>query len=95
MTTLNPWKSGAVLAVTIAVAYAVCALLFALAPERGIDFMNAISHGMDFRKLGEPIPFTFLMFVYPLVVLTIWGFLVGALYTWLSKRWLRGHAHGS
>ena len=95
MTTLNPWKHGAVLAVTIAVAYTVCALLFALAPDRGIDFMNAISHGLEFRKLGTPAPFTFLMFAYPLAVLTIWGFLVGALYAWLSNRWLREHAHGS
>jgi hypothetical protein len=60
-------------------------LIYALAPERGIDFMNAISHGLDFRKLGTPAPFTFLMFFYPLVVLVIWGFLVGALYAWLRN----------
>lgn len=89
MTRLNPWKHGTVLAATIAIAYAACALLFALAPERGIDFMNALSHGLEFRKLGAPGPFTFLMFVYPLVVLVVWGFLVGALYAWLSNRFLR------
>ena len=90
MGTLNPWKHGVVLAVTIAVAYTVCAILYALAPERGVDFLNALFHGLDFHKLGSPGAFTFLAFFAPLVVLTIWGFLVGALYGWLSNRFLRG-----
>lgn len=85
MTTLTPWRSGVVLALTIAIAYAVCAFVYALAPERGIDFLNALLHGLDFRKLGAPAPFTFAMFVFPLLVFLIWGFLVGALYAWLSN----------
>ena len=89
MRALNPWKHGTVLSATIAVAYAVCALLYALAPGPGIEFMNALAHGLDFGKLGTPVPFTFLMFVFPLVVLAVWGFLVGALYAWLSNRLLR------
>ena len=89
MNATNPWRNGVVLALTIAVAYTVCALIYALAPERGIDFVNALSHGLDFRKLGTPAPFTFPMFFYPFVVLVIWGFLVGALYAWLQNL-LRG-----
>lgn len=89
MATVNPWKSGVVLAVTIAVAYAVCALLYTLAPERGIDFLNALFHGLDFRKLDAPAPFTFPAFVYPLIIFAVWGFLVGALYAWLANRFLR------
>lgn len=85
MAALNPWKTGVTLAVTLAIAYTVCAIVYALAPERGIDFVNALSHGLDFHKLGTPAPFTFLMFFYPLVVLTVWGFLVGALYAWLHN----------
>jgi hypothetical protein len=34
-------------------------------------------------------PFTFPVFVYPLIVFAIWGFLVGALYAWLANRFLR------
>ena len=83
MTTKNPWRSGATLAVTIAITYTVCALLYALMPERGIDFLNALFHGLDFRKLGTPMPFTFLMFVYPLFVFVVWGSAVGALYAGL------------
>jgi hypothetical protein len=85
---------GATLALTLAVTYTVCSLLYALMPERGIDFVNALSHGLDFRKLGEPMPFTFLMFIYPLFVLVVWGFLVGALYAWLHNALHGGRTRG-
>ena len=85
MANMNPWKTGVTLAATLAIAYTVCSIAYALAPERGVEFVNALSHGLDFRKLGTPAPLTFLMFFYPLVVLSVWGFLVGALYAWLHK----------
>ena len=85
MASMNPWKTGVALALTLAISYTVCAGAYALAPERGIDFMNALSHGLDFRKLATAEPFTFLMFVYPLFVFVVWGFLVGALYAWLHN----------
>jgi hypothetical protein len=93
MNTTNPWKSGVVLAATIAIAYTVCALIYALAPERGIEFVNALAHGLDFHKLGTPAPFTFLMFFYPFVVLSVWGFLVGALYASLHNLLHSGQRH--
>lgn len=85
MATKKPWKSGSTLAVTLAITYTVCALLYALMPERGIDFLNALFHGLDFRKLGTPMPVTLLMFVFPLFVFVVWGFAVGALYAWLHN----------
>jgi len=85
MATKTPWRTGVTLAVTLAISYTVCAIAYALMPERGIDFLNALFHGLDFRKLGTPMPFTFLMFVYPLVVFVVWGFAVGTLFTWLHN----------
>ena len=79
------WRSGTTLSVTVAFMYTFCALVYALMPERGIDFLNALFHGLDFRKLGAPMPFTFLMFVYPLIVFVVWGFAAGALYAWLRR----------
>lgn len=81
----NPWRMGATLALTLTVTYTVCAVAYALMPERGVDFLNALFHGLDFRKLGEPMPFTFLMFIYPLFVFVVWGFAIGALYAWLHN----------
>lgn len=85
MTTTNPWRTGAALAVTMTITYTVCALGYALVPERGIDVLNALFHGLDFRKLQTPTPFTFLMFAYPLLVFVVWGFAVGALFAWLHN----------
>ena len=85
MTTMYPWRTGATLALTLVITYTVCALLYALAPERGIDFLNALFHGLDFRKLQTPTPFTFLMFMYPLLVFVVWGFAVGALFAGLHN----------
>ena len=75
MANMNPWKTGVTLAVTLAIAYTVCAIAYALAPERGIEFVNALSHGLDFRKLGTPAPHLHDVFLSPcrLVGLGIFG----------------------
>jgi len=82
---MNPWRTGATLALTLAVSYTVYALLYVLFPERGIEFLNALFHGLNFRRLGEPMPFTFGLFMVPLLVFVVWGFLVGALYASLHN----------
>ncbi|TAK00451.1 MAG: hypothetical protein EPO39_15595 [Candidatus Manganitrophaceae bacterium] len=81
----NPWRAGVTLALTVTITYTICAVLYALFPEQGITFLNALFHGIDFNKLGPPLSFTFLMFVYPLFVFAVWGFLVGALYAQLNN----------
>jgi uncharacterized protein DUF5676 len=80
---MNPWRTGVALSLTVAIAYAVCAALYALWPSQGVDLLNAIFHGLDFHKLEPSQPFTFQMFLYPLVVFLIWGFAVGTLFGWL------------
>jgi len=86
MNTSTPWKTGVALALTLATTYSICALLYALWPDAGIDFLNALFHGLDFRKLLSPQPFGFWMFLYPLLVMTVWGFVVGTLFAWLNQR---------
>lgn len=85
MSTSNPARTGIALSLTLLITYSVCSALYALWPEQGIDLFNAIFHGLDFRRLGVPMPFTFPMFLYPLVVIVIWGFVVGTLFAWLQK----------
>lgn len=85
MTTGHPWRTGVTLALTMTITYTVCALAYALAPERGVDFLNTLFHGLDFHKLETAAPFTFLMFMYPLVVFVVWGFAVGTLFSWLHQ----------
>ena len=85
MQTENPWRTGITAALTLAISYTVCALAYALWPEQGINFLNGLFHGLDFGKLVIATPFTFLAFFFPLLVLSIWGFAVGALFTWLHR----------
>lgn len=85
MTNVSPWRTGASLAITVAIAYAVCAILYGLWPDRGVEFLNALFHGLDFQKLAAPVPFRATTFLYPLIVLVVWGFLVGTLFEVVRK----------
>jgi hypothetical protein len=80
----NSARTGTALAITAGIAYTVCAAAFWLWPEQGIDFLNTVFHGLDFRKLGQPVSFTLKLFVVPLLAFVVWGFLVGALFAWLQ-----------
>jgi hypothetical protein len=83
--TITPWKTGAALAVTVAVSYPICAALYLLFPDQGIAFLNALFHGLDFGKLATPAPIGISPFYYPFAVLVVWGFLVGTLFGWLRN----------
>ncbi|MFZ5844707.1 MAG: DUF5676 family membrane protein [Pseudomonadota bacterium] len=92
MTILHaPWRTGVALAVTTAVSYTVCALLYVQWPQAGIRFLNALFHGLDFSRLETQVPMTVATFLMPLLVLSLWGFLVGTLFSWLYRR-LHGKA---
>ncbi len=86
MTLANPLKLGSALAITVAVGYAACTLVFWLFPEASASFMTALFHGRDFRALEVAGTFTFASFAQALVVLAVWAFLLGALYGWLAGR---------
>ena len=87
MTSTNPLKTGAALAATVGIGYAVCTLVFWLSPEAAATFMNGLFHGLDFRKLqgGESL-FRFDSFAYALVALVVWAFVLGVVYGWVSGR---------
>lgn len=86
------WRSGVALALTVSTAYSACAALYAAWPALGIDFLNALFHGLDFHKLDVGVHFTLTMFVYPFVVFAVWGFAVGMLFAWLRDVLYRGEA---
>ena len=78
--------SGVALAVTVGAAYTACALVFWIWPESAVKFMNALFHGLDFRRLqAAPRLFDFGAFAYALVIFMGWAFLLGALYAAVSQ----------
>lgn len=79
-------RTGTAFAITVAIGYAVCTLVFQIWPEAAANFMNALFHGLDFRKLQSgPTLFTFGSFLYALVVMAVWAFGLGAVFGFLSR----------
>ena len=65
---VNALKTGAAFATTVAVGYALCTVVFSLWPEAAANFMNALFHGLDFRKLQSGATlFSFGSFLYALL----------------------------
>lgn len=84
---INPIRTGTALAVTIAIGYALCTLVFRLWPDAAANFMNGLFHGLDFRKLQSgPSLFSFGSFLYSLLVMAAWAFGLGTVFGWVSGR---------
>ena len=83
---LRPLLVGTSLAVTVAIGYTLCTAAWAIWNEAALDFLNALFHGLDFRKILLPHrEYGLWLFAYPLVVVSIWAFLVGALYSVINN----------
>jgi hypothetical protein len=82
----TPLHAGIALAVTIALFYALCALVWALAPGPFLVFMNDLFHGMDFSTMVKPQPFAWSGFGVALLVLCVWALLAGTFFKWLLDR---------
>ena len=77
---LRPLILGATLAITIAIMYILCTVAWSIWHEAMLDFLNALFHGLDFRKIQIPeSAYSIKLFLLPLAVLTVWGFVSGVL----------------
>jgi hypothetical protein len=86
MNRLNPWSTGVALAVTVVTAYAICALIFVSFPDASANFMNALFHGLDFRKLQPAAGgFSLAGFGIAAAVLAAWAFVFGAIFAVVSN----------
>ena len=83
-------RTGIALAITVAVFYALCALVWAIAPGPFLSFMNALFHGMDFSSMVQPLPFSLPGFLTAMAILAAWALAAGAFFTWLQQRFSRG-----
>jgi hypothetical protein len=79
-------RTGIALAVTVGVFYALCALVWALAPGPFLGFMNNLFHGMDFSSMVQPRPFAWPGFLAALLVLSTWALCAGVFFAWLLNR---------
>ena len=87
--TLAPMRTGTALAITVALVYALCALVWAAAPGPFLSFMNSLFHGMDFTSMVRPGPFGWGGFLVALLLLSAWALLAGAFFAWIHNRLTR------
>jgi hypothetical protein len=86
MKELSGFRIAASLAITVVVAYALCALLFAFFPNASLGFMNALFHGLDFGALqASGRGFDVGGFAVAGAVMAAWAFLVGLLFAWVLR----------
>ena len=79
-------RTGVAFAVTVAVFYALCTLVWLVAPGPFLGFMNNLFHGMDFTPILEDVAFSWGGFIGALLVMTVWSFLAGTFFEWLRQR---------
>lgn len=79
-------RDGVALAVTVAVFYALCTVVWFVAPGPFLGFMNSLFHGMDYSLLMRPASFSITGFLQALVVMSVWAFLAGTFFGWLRQR---------
>lgn len=82
-------RTGIALAITTGVFYALCALVWVVAPGPFLSFMNNLFHGMDFTSMVQPRSFAWSGFLAALLVLSTWALLAGAFFAWLLNRLTR------
>ena len=82
----RPIDTGIALAITVGVFYALCTLIWVLAPGPSVSFMNGLFHGMDFSSMVQLRPFAWPGFLVALLVLSGWALLAGTFFAWLRNR---------
>ena len=81
MESLIPWKTGLALAVTVAIAYAACALTFLTFPGLAMALLESLFHGVQVAKLQpEGQPFRFAQFGLVSIALFAYAFVIGWLF---------------
>lgn len=86
---MSPFRTGITLAITVGLFYALCTLVWVLAPGPFLSFMNSLFHGMDFTSMVQPDAFDWPGFVTALLVLSAWSLLAGSFFAWLFNRLAR------
>lgn len=84
---IRPAALGLTLTLTIAAMYTLCFVAWTIWREPALDLLNALFHGLDFRRLVTTGGSTgFWTFFYQLIVLSAWGFIAGVVFALIGNR---------
>ena len=91
MINLHPWKFGAVTALTVGINYALCTIVWVAFTDPALVFLNALFHGLDFRKLQTVATFSVTSFFYALTTLMVFAYVLGAIFAFV-RNWIKPEA---
>ncbi|MBP0630708.1 MULTISPECIES: DUF5676 family membrane protein [unclassified Cupriavidus] len=80
---MKPFRTGVTLSATILLFYTLCTVVWLVFPEPFMDFVNALFHGLEFRRLRTGEPLSWWSIVYPGFLFAIWFFAAGSFFAWL------------
>ncbi|KVR15165.1 hypothetical protein WK13_11150 [Burkholderia ubonensis] len=83
---MKPFATGVALSATVVLFYALCTLVWIALPEPFMSFVNALFHGLDFRRLQTGASLSWWSIIYPAFVFAVWFFAAGAFFAWLNNR---------
>lgn len=83
---MKPYKTGLTFSATIVIFYALCSLVWLAFPEPFMNFMNALFHGLDFRRLQTGQPLSWWSIIYPGFIFAVWFFAAGAFFAWMHEK---------
>ena len=77
---MKPLQTGLALSATVALFYTLCTVVEVMWPDQIMGFMNALFHGLDFRKLITSETYDWSSFFYALVLMAVWAFALGSFF---------------
>ena len=77
---MKPLQTGLALSATVVFFYTLCTVVEVTWPDQFMGFMNALFHGLDFRKLITSDAYDLSSFFYALVLMAIWAFALGSIF---------------
>ena len=82
---MKPFNTGLALSLTVILFYSLCTFAEVVWPSQFMEFMNALFHGLDFRRLSASVPFSWASFFGAVVVMGAWAFAAGTFFGWLHS----------
>lgn len=90
MDKLDAAMTGLSLAVTVVIAYTVCAFLFLAVPDLAASFLESLFHGLQFSRLEvADARFRFTGFGVTAIALFVYAFFVGWLFAIVRNMFVR------
>ena len=78
----KPLTVASTFSLTVGLGYTICAIAFALFPSLAVNFTTNLFHGLNFSTMqSDSGGFSFGSYFVALIVMMVWAFAMGAIYS--------------